>query len=140
MEKTKEKEEKQSLFEDIPIWNNTFKNMERQIRLFDAYRWNACTTKENLTKKYEDMLQMAKDLTNIDLHILYYIRLLRGIDKYSLFHMLQKLYLAECEFLNELLHTDEYVDIFDIGQVENNDWRFLPKKERKNYKKPEKTP
>ena len=140
MEKSKEKQEKQSLFEDIPIWNNTFKNMERQIRLFDAYRWNACTTKENLTKKYEDMLQMAKDLTNIDLHILYYIRLLRGIDKYSLFHMLQKLYLAECEFLNELLHTDEYVDIFLIGQVENNDWRFLPKKERKNYKKPEKTP
>lgn len=140
MKKSKEKEEKQGLFEDIPEWQRLFQDMDKHIRLFDAYRWNACTTKENLTKKRDEMLEMVKGLNNIDLHILYYIRCLKGISKRSLFNMLQKLYLAECDFLNELLHTDEHVDIFRIGQAENNDWRFLPKKERKNYKKPEKTP
>ena len=136
----KKSKEKQGLFEDIPEWQRLFQDMDKHIRLFDAYRWNAYTTKENLTKKRDEMLKMVKSLDNIDLHVLYYIYHLRGLNKNSLLDMLQKLYVAECAFLNELLHTDEYVDIFVIGQVENNDWRFLPKKERKNYKKPENPP
>ena len=133
-------EEKQSLLQDIPEWQRLFQDMDKRIRLFDAYRWNGYTTKENLTKKRDEMLKIVKQLDNIDLHVLYYIYHIRGISKRSLFDMLQKLYLAECEFFNGLFKTTEYVDIFLIGQVENNDWRFLPKKERKNYKKPEKTP
>jgi hypothetical protein len=135
-----ERTEKQGLFEDIPEWQRLFQDMDKHIRLFDAYRWNAYTTKENLTKKRDEMLEMVKGLNNIDLHVLYYLRCIQGISNRSLFYMLQKLYLSQCEFLNGLFNTTEYVDIFLIGQAENSDWRFLPKKDRKNYKKPEKTP
>ena len=134
------KKEKQGLFEDIPEWRRLFQDMDKHIRLFDAYRWNAYTTKEILTKKRDEMLEMVKGLNTIDLHLLYYLRCLQGLSNHSLFHMLQKLYSSQCEFLNGLFHSNEHVDIFLIGQAENNDWRFHPKKERKNYKKPEKTP
>ena len=138
--KCEERTEKRGLFADIPEWQRLFQDMDKHIRLFDAYRWNACTTKENLIKKRDEMLEMVKKLNNIDLHVLYYLRCIQGISNRSLFYMLQKLYLSQCEFLNWLFNTTEYVDIFLIGQAENSDWRFLPKKDRKNYKKPEKTP
>ena len=68
----KKSKEKQGLFEDIPEWQRLFQDMDKHIRLFDAYRWNAYTTKENLTKKRDEMLKMVKSLDNIDLHVLYY--------------------------------------------------------------------
>ncbi len=71
MHKIKEKEKKQGLFQGISEWQRLFGDMDKHIRLFDAYCWNAYTTKENLTKKRDETLKMVKSLDNIDLHVLY---------------------------------------------------------------------
>lgn len=125
-------EEIEDMFRGIPEWTRIFQQYERDIRYYNRYEWNEYTTKEKFIQKRDELLEMAKRLSNRHLLILYYVEHIEWLGTYRILNMLRKAYRAQCDFKNKLSNTDEHVDILEIGQYNGL------KKSEKSQKNPEK--
>lgn len=87
-----------------------FCNLERELRYFNSYEWENGITREDLEKEREIYLKVLTNLDLWDLRILFYVHNLRGWLPQQFFHVLKAQYQSQCDLLNLLHKTDEYID------------------------------
>jgi len=63
-------------------------------------------------RQREILEQTLKDIDRVDLEILFYVRNMTGLHRYSLLRSLKNLYKAECEYKNTIGNTTEEQDPF----------------------------
>lgn len=107
----------EKMFPSMPEMVRIFQKFEREIRYYNRYDWCAYTTKEKLIEKRNAFLELVKKLDNIDLLILFYIQHTDGLGKLRTVKLLRNIYIAQCEFKNELCGKNEHVDILEIGKT-----------------------
>ena len=108
-------QEIEDMFRGIPELVRVFQQYERDIRYYNRYNWNADTTKEKLIQKRNELLELAKNLDNRDLMILYYIENTDGLGSYRALNILRDYYRAQCKFKNQISKNEEYVDVLEVG-------------------------
>ena len=120
--------QKKPMFEEIYAWSVLFRQLDRDIAVYNQYEWNEETTKERLIEKREALLATAKSLTAKDLLIFYYMKKKLGISALQVYKMLRKQYCTVRELKKVLNGKEETWDIERVGA------------ERKKKKKIQKNP
>ncbi|MBQ8284054.1 MAG: hypothetical protein IJX75_03070 [Clostridia bacterium] len=105
------------LFFAVPQLKKSFLNMENRIKYFRKQP-KRDTTKEDLERKMELLLQTAKTLNGRDIRIIYYIRNIDSLGERKMLEMLEKLYQAEEKFKAEWNGENEWKDPLQVGAVE----------------------
>lgn len=108
-------QEIEDMFRGIPELVRIFQQYERDIRYYSRYNWDHNTTKEKLIQKRNELLELAKNLENRHLMILYYIENTDGLGVYRALNLLREYYRAQCKFKNQISKNEECVDILDVG-------------------------
>ena len=101
-----------------------FQQYERDIRRYNCNCWEECTTKELLTAKKQILWELAQEITQTDLMILYYAQHIEGLGRAKLFRALKARYKMQCAFQRDVLGIEDFLDISEIGR------RKFPKKQK----------
>ena len=93
-----------------------FQQYEKDIRRYHASYWEEGTTKELLEEKRRILWELAQNIDQIDLMLLYYARVVEGVGRTRLLRALKTRYKAQCIFQKDILGKEIFLDISDIGR------------------------
>lgn len=113
----KREEQIKDEFKNFPKLAEYFINLEYAVRNFGRYKWKNGTTREKLKTETDTLIQTAKGIDSIDLKILYYLNNNCGVSKYKLLDILKKAKQSQCDMLNAVYATNEYVDPLNVGWI-----------------------
>ncbi len=113
VEKMKKIEE---TFSGNPKLIQLFQQYEKDIVYYHAALWEEGTTKELLEEKRRILWELAQNIDQIDLMLLYYARVVEGVGRTRLLRALKARYKEQCAFQKDILGKETFLDISNIGR------------------------
>ena len=113
VEKMKKIEE---TFSGNPKLIQLFLQYEKDIGYYHAALWEEGTTKELLEEKRRILWELAQNIDQIDLMLLYYARVVEGVGRTRLLRALKARYKEQCAFQKDILGKETFLDISNIGR------------------------
>ncbi len=103
-------------FPQNPELVRVFQQYERDIRYYRPTCWEEGTTKELLEEKRRILWELAQKIDQVDLMLLYYVKIIEGLGRERLLRALKARYKAQNAFQKDIQGKEPFLDISKIGR------------------------